>query len=266
MYRNAITVESEGHRKRTIAHDKRKMLESAASKFDTAINYADWALEDGECRPVEFLSARAPLVAVFEQLLTAEIPVTSNVSSKITFGGTRNNEMIVAAISTFGVVHTDADASMCVVRGMSRFGSGINTSLDSGRGGDSDSDSDSISSGAALKPVVGAMTTFTVDLRDAEGEPINVPGEETYDGSLLVMTTAEATADTPPTPTSLSVSARKTGDAQVTFGYTPIDESPISLVVKVLGRHVPGSPFAVEPMVLARSVNRRNVSEVSTFI
>jgi len=218
-------VESEGLRKRNVANGHNEMLESVESKFKTATEYAVWALGNGESRSVELLGARAPLVNVLGQLLAAEIPTISIVSPKIAFGGTHNSEMIVAALNTFGGVSgADADATKCVV----------------GMMGDD--------AGMAIKPVVGALTTFTVDLRDNSGAVVDVSQEEADDGILLVIITAEVASKTMPTPTLLPVAASRTGDAQVTFGYTPTNIIPITLDVKVLGLHVPGSPFTVEPI------------------
>eukprot|EP00729_Bicosta_minor_P005903 gene5903-18728_t len=215
-------AEAESRRKRGAANDQHTSLDNAESRIDAVTAFGAWVLggDDGgagaNAKPEVFLEARAPLVRALNRLLAEDIAMLPVVSPMIAFGG-NGAESIVAAIAAFGGVSgVDADAAASVAAG----------------------------AGLTGKPTVGAATTFTVDLRASDGEPVDVQDEHV----LVSMATATVTADTTPVPTILPATATKTGDAQVTFAFTPVDEAALSVDVKVLGAHVGGSPFAVQPV------------------
>lgn len=180
-------AEAESRRKRGAANDQHTSLDNAESRIDAVTAFGAWALGGGDggaganAKPEVFLEARAPLVRALNRLLAEDIAMLPVVSPMIAFGG-NGAESIVAAIAAFGGVSgVDADAAASVAAG----------------------------AGLTGKPTVGAATTFTVDLRASDGEPVDVQDEHI----LVSMATATVTADTTPVPTILPATATKTGDA-----------------------------------------------------
>jgi hypothetical protein len=105
----------------------------------------------------------------------------------------------------------------------------------------------------------GTEAEFTVALHDAEGERVLLPGGA---AGGIVAVDARAVGggggalgggddDGDDGEVALRVALEDNGDGSCACKYTPPaigDESPLRISVLVLGQHVPGSPFAVQPI------------------
>jgi hypothetical protein len=100
--------------------------------------------------------------------------------------------------------------------------------------------------GVQGRPVVGKEAEFTVALNDGDGERVVLPAGGSH--VLVAEANVGRCADV------IKVSVASNGDGSFACKYTPVDKSALHISVLVLGKHVPGSPFDVQPALVPRGV------------
>ena len=197
------------------SHQKRKMLEAQqegltgfAASLASSCDYVQQTLDRGsDC---QMLLAKPVMTARLEDLQVQELALVPETTDTLVVDeGSR--ELLLAALARFGeVVVCDVAAARSSAEGP-------------GLGPD------------ALQ--LGDEAAFTVRLRDAAGEPARVPAEAL--GGVLRVTGPEGGP-------ALAVAPGGGDDGSTaTVRYTPTAEGELAISVRVLGGHVPGSPFRV---------------------
>ena len=106
--------------------------------------------------------------------------------------------------------------------------------------------------GLAGRPKEREAVSFVVAINNCSGTP--APQRGPLEKYLLVtaLSINGSTGETHP----VEVAVADDGNATATYvcSYTPPDQSPMSISVKVCGKHLPGSPFGVTPTKVLRPV------------
>ena len=212
-------VAAQSHQKRKTLEAQQEGLTGFAASLASSCDYVQQTLDRGsDC---QILLAKPVMVARLEELRVQELALEPETTDTLVVGDS-TGEPLLAALAAFGEVVACDDVAAA----------------------------QSIAEGAGVGPgelVLGKEASFTVTLRNAAGEPVAVPPEAL--GTVLQATGPEGGPVLAVTPGGGG--GDDDGASTATVRYTPTVEGELNIDVRVLGGHVPGSPFRV-PVVDVR--------------